>query len=942
MEAQPPGTGAWDDVFKPARVADAGSVLITETGQALGLADLRRRRAGWRQALAGAGLTPSHRLAMLLPNTGETAAAILSLVDAVNLMPLNPQANPASLAAQIAEAGADAVIVASGAAGDALAAALGDSAPAVLRWTGSGAPVDLHGRAAGAPCTPRTPGLVLLTSGSTGAPKRVPLSPEQLLASARNIAASLALGPGDRAVHALPMFHVGAVVDLLLAPLIAGGSVVVARGLAADEIARAVIEHRATWLQLVPAALAHLVETAAPETGQAMGARLRFVRMVSADLPEPLRAAGEAFLHGTPLIQMYGMTETAGQIATMALPPAPRVAHSVGRVAGPEVALIDGHAALVAVGQVGEICVRGPTVMKGYEGDARTPRHGDWLRTGDLGRCDSAGHLFITGRVKEMINRGGEKISPVPIERAAKAIDEVTDAVAFALPHPTLGEQVGLAVAGPRGLDEAALRAALAAQLSEFEMPRRLLRLDTLPKLANGKTDRRAVARLGRGEGAAQAPELNPLARKVAKVWAATLKCRPPHVEADFFEDGGDSLSATDFLLALEQALGRAMPPNLLFEAPRFGALVQALDAGGTQTPVAGGAQSTDEPPYFDYLRKRTAGWRGQRAGRHGLIVARNTVKPGTKVFFADNGIKAATLVGRHFAADHPFYILRTLRDYSRGFRALIAELAGHYADEIEALLAPGEPVILGGFCGGANLMEAVAPLLIARGHAVALFVALDKLFHAPTPYPVLYIGTDSPLYSPTGRYLDATRGHADLHPEGAEVLHLDGVHVQAIRAATFARVADRAAAILAGAALPKPPRPARAEAIGFAARRARYRAKIRGRVPLFVPRGGSVPVPVRVTNTSAVAWPPSAQSGLFLSAGMVSLFGRHLVDKLDVARFDRVIAPGDSFTATLRLAWPFPDRDRPHLLTLRMVDDGYDWFDSVEKSALRRLVLPR
>ena len=688
----------------PSRVALRGA-----DGATLTRAALCERIATIRESLASLGLGPSHGVATVLPTGIETAVALLALMGRVNLMPLNPGATPTQWADQMAAGGVDAVIVPKGA-----TPALPDHVP-LYRLADR-----LVGPKAPAPQQIRAAGLVLQTSGSTGTPKRVPLSTGQLVASARNIALHLSLGPDDVAIHALPMFHVGAVVDLLAAPLLAGGSVIVARDLSAEAL-REAMAMGGTWLQLVPTALGHLLEGDAPDHD------LRFVRMVSADLSADLQARAEVAL-GVPIIQMYGMTETAGQIASNPLPPGQAKQLSVGVPAGPEVAIIDAHGASLPTGKDGEVCVRGSTVMEGYEGSDATPRFGQWLRTGDLGHLDGDGYLFLTGRVKELINRGGEKISPLTVERAAKAVLGVQDAVAYALPHQTLGEHVGLTVVADEDVTEEAVLGALSGNLADHEQPRRVQFVSTLPKLPSGKVDRRGVALAGREETPAS-DERTGVARIASKRWAEVLSVRPPHDDADFFDDGGDSLSATDFLIALETDLGRPVSPNLLFDAPRFGALVAQLE----RVPQVED-DAAEAPEWMPFLRRRIAGWMGQRVGPSGLLVARNTVQDGTKIFYADHSDRNQAALGRAAGTGHPVYMVSTMRGYGEDHHAFFPELAAFYAGEITAILAPGEPIILSGYCGGGLLMTHIAPLLIAAGHPIDVFVAFDVPFEAPTP----------------------------------------------------------------------------------------------------------------------------------------------------------------------------------------------------------------
>lgn len=907
----------------PARVA-----LRDAAGQAWSRRDVTESVKAWRRLLSERGIGPSHRVATLVPNGAPTAILLLALVDAVNLMPMNPGAQPAQIAEQVVAADVD-VIVTTAAFGAALAAVLPKTVT-LLIW--DGAEPSLEGADVQPPRGARAPGLVLQTSGSTGMPKRVPLTPAQMIASARNIAGYLNLGPKDRAIHALPMFHIGAVVDLMAAPLMAGGEVVLARDLSAGAVIEAA-RAGGTWLQLVPTALAHLMDELDEATATELGQTLRFVRMVSADLPDELRQRAEDRL-GVPVIQMYGMTETAGQITSNPLPPETRKPLSVGPVAGPKVAIIDAHGAVLPEDREGEVCVRGETVMAGYEGEAETPRHGDWLRTGDLGRIDADGYLFLTGRVKEIINRGGEKISPVPIERAAKAVTGVRDAVAFALPHPSLGEQVGLAVVADAGVSEADILRALAGTLAEFEMPRRITRLEAMPRLASGKVDRRAVAGQARAEGEVKAARTG-LAATVEAVWAETLSVRPPHDEADFFDDGGDSLSAMDFLATLEARLGRPIPPNILFEAPRFAPLVQLL----AEQPVP---PRKGESKLIRHVREATSGWRGERVGPKGLIIARNTVQSGPKVFIGTHDEMTINNFGRTIARLNPLYAMRTSWQF-RGekYRKYLKPMALTYCEEIEALVAPGEEIIVGGFCGGANMVELMMPELKRRGIKVKLFLAMDKLFAAPTDFPVFHIWTDRLQFSHPPRYFDPARGFGDWHPAGADYVYVPGDHDWVLRGQHMKQAEAKTIPYLTGKMpLPVPVPP---EAIDLATRRKRYRARVRARLPKTLSAQDETLVDVTVTNKSRMVWPATDESGLALTPSY-TLSGQIFAQSWNRDRltFDRPIAPGESFSGQVRLRWPDEAVEAPIKVTLTMVDDGYGRFCDLGRGGVTRKVTRR
>ncbi len=880
---------------------------------------LCERRATWHRAIHVAGPL---RVATLFENGPDTAVALLSLLDQVRLCPLNLEAQSARLSDSITEAQIDVVLYSS-------ALSVTTLAHLQKEHPGKLVPVDLqNARLLGElPKGGRNQaGLTLFTSGSTGTPKRVPLTPDQLALSATNICNHLRLGPADRAVHALPMFHVGALVDLLLAPLSAGGTVIIAANLESTSLVSAVRTHAATWLQLVPTALHRLMADLDDATAQEIGQRLRFLRMVSADLTLELRAQATSRLGPVPIIQMYGMTETAGQITSMSLDETLHNPSAVGRAAGPEVAIIDNFRNRLPAGHEGEVCVSGPTIMTGYEGTDITPRYGDWFRTGDLGVLDEDGVLTLTGRLKEQINRGGEKISPLVVERAAKSVPGVLDAVAYGVPHPTLGEQVALAVVTDQPLEEATLLEALQSQLSAFEVPRRVLFLDALPQLSSGKTDRRSLASMPDQSETAHSPT-DPLTTKVATIWATHLQCRTPHAQSDFFDDGGDSLAATEFIALLEDALGRSVDPNILFEAPRLEALVAALRADQPKTQ--------SEPAHLQYLRKRIAGWQGQRVGPHGLIILRNSLAQGTPAFFCANGMAMPRPLSNHIFKDHPFHIMRSLFGFGGKDTALNAELAKLYARDIASLLTPAEPVILGGFCEGVRVMEMVGQDLTKLGHPISMFLAIDNMFDVSTPYPVYYVWSNSPNYSGAVRYRDPSLGFAVLHPKGAVFQAFDRAHVHLLDRETLPKLRKAVTPYLAGKPLP---RQTPSDQISLPERKARHDARIALHAPRFLSRSKAKRVTVTVTNTSKVPWPPTADSGLFLSIdfdvnGLDTTILRHAI-----ADFATAIAPGETQRFGFDLTWPSARR-RPYRLTARIVDDGMARFGSDTGSGNGRLV---
>ncbi len=343
------------------------------------------------------------------------------------------------------------------------------------------------------------PALLLHTSGTTGRPKLVGLSHSQLLASARQIGQALALTPKDRSLNIMPLFHIHGFMAGLLAPLLAGGSVYVCDRFDALTFFAELERAKPTYYSAVPTMHQIIVARAARNRETAERAALRLVRSSSASLPPMVLAALEELFH-CPVIESYGMTEAAHQVAANPLPPAMRKPGSVGLPAGPQIRIVQEGGIDVSPGQVGEVVITGPSVINGYvspiESNA-TSFYGPWFRTGDQGYFDDQGFLFLTGRIKELINRGGEKVAPREIEEACLSHGAVAEAVAFAISHERLGEEVGLAVVLKAGqqLSEAALLAFLRQRLAPFKVPRRILFVPELPKGPSGKVNRLTMAR---------------------------------------------------------------------------------------------------------------------------------------------------------------------------------------------------------------------------------------------------------------------------------------------------------------------------------------------------------------------------------------------------------------------------------------------------------------
>ena len=398
------------------------------------------------ETLGAMGIGHPDRVALLLPNGPEMACAFLAVAARAACAPLNPLYRYDEYARYFAQLRPTAVLVQADMDSPARAVARASGIPLIelaLRREAEAGIFSLTGdtpfpSAPGEWARPHDVALILPTSGTTAQPKLVPLTHANLLASAHTVAASLALGPQDRCLNIMPLFHIHGLVGALLASLVSGGSVVCTPGFHAPSFLAWLTTYHPTWYTAVPTMHQAILERAQHATEMVSEQSLRFIRSCSAPLPLPVLAGLEQVFQ-VPVIEAYGMTEAAHQISSNPLPPQDRKPGSVGVATGLDVAIIDATGQQLPSGETGEIIIRGVNVTPGYvdnpDANAAAFVHG-WLRTGDVGVIDAAGYLFITGRQKEMINRGGEKIAPREIEEVLLRHPAVAETVAFALPHP--------------------------------------------------------------------------------------------------------------------------------------------------------------------------------------------------------------------------------------------------------------------------------------------------------------------------------------------------------------------------------------------------------------------------------------------------------------------------------------------------------------------------
>ncbi|WP_224369161.1 acyl--CoA ligase [Hyalangium versicolor] len=493
--------GAEDDVA----IGAPGRVELSHGG-------LRRLARSTVAALNGMGIGRGDRVALVLPNGPEMATAFLCIACGATTAPLNPAYQAQEFEFYLTDLNARVLVVQEGMESPARAVAAARGIPVVELVPESQGPSGsftlrperpLSGTPARAGlAAPEDVALVLHTSGTTSRPKLVPLSHLNLTASAGHIGRTLQLGRGDVCLNIMPLFHIHGLIAAVLASIAAGGSVVCTPGFNALKFFSWFEEIRPTWYTAVPTMHQAILGRAGRNADSLRGGRLRFIRSSSASLPPQVMEALEQTF-GVPVIESYGMTEASHQMASNPLPPRPRYAGSVGIAAGPEVGIMDEQGHLLPPGAVGEVVIRGRNVTVGYENNpeanAKAFTHG-WFHTGDQGTLDEAGFLRLTGRLKEIINRGGEKISPLEVDTVLMDHPAVQQVVTFAMPHSKLGEDVAAAVVLREGMTigERELREFAATRLADFKVPRQIVFLTEIPKGPTGKLQRIGLAeRLG-------------------------------------------------------------------------------------------------------------------------------------------------------------------------------------------------------------------------------------------------------------------------------------------------------------------------------------------------------------------------------------------------------------------------------------------------------------
>lgn len=525
------------------------------------------------------GLMRNDRVAIVLPNGPDSASAFLAVSAGMTSAPLNPGYGADEFRFYLEDLRARALIVRSGEDSPARSVSEDLGIPVIEltpleeagAFTLSGAAGTEHVEYA----EPEDIALVLHTSGTTSRPKLVPLTQENLCASACNIAKGLHLASSDLCLNVMPLFHIHGLIGALLSTMASGAGVICTPGMRVDSFFEWLEEFRPTWYSAVPTMHQAILSVADAKQDVLRRHRLRFIRSSSAALPTSVLARLEEVFEA-PVIEAYGMTEASHQIAGNPLPPAMRKPGSVGLPSGTEVSIHE---------ETGEVLIRGENVTGGYETASGDPPdaflHG-WLRTGDQGRLDSDGYLYLTGRLKEIINRGGEKIAPAEVDEALLTLEEIAEAVTFAVPHRSLGEDVVSAVVLRKGatVSEGAIREHAFRRLADVKVPSRILMLNAIPKGPTGKVQRIGLAERLKAELRAEyvAPK-TPAETGLAEIWKEVLEVERVGLRDNFFALGGDSLTAARVVVRINRTFRVDVPLEAVFRDPSLEAMAHQVES---------------------------------------------------------------------------------------------------------------------------------------------------------------------------------------------------------------------------------------------------------------------------------------------------------------------------------------------------------------------------
>ncbi len=799
--------------------------------------------------------------------------------------------------------------------------------------------------------SPDSLALLLFTSGTTSEIKLVPLSHKNILFSASALARSLLLNTGDICLNMLPFYHVGALVDLLVAPLLCGGRVHISDDMNSSTFFHCLNKHVPTWYQGVPTMIQDLLDYIKLNDIDISENRLRFIRSVSSPLPAIIHKQCEQYFD-TPVIEIYGMTETAGMITSNPLPPALRKIGSVGISHGTEIEIVDDSGNPVGATHRGEVVVKGDNLTQGYESDDDNEAifFGEWFRTGDEGYLDEDGYLFLTGRIKEMINRGGEKISPLEIDRILLMHPSIMQAASFSIPHKSLGEEIVAAVVlhESHSLTLTELQEYLHKKLASFKIPKKIFCVNQLPITRGGKLKRHLLTEeyfekdldLTVLKTKNHAETLSQLAATITQIWQKLLNISEVSIDDNFFELGGDSLKAVTFVNKFEKETGHKIEVVELMEAQTIRELVDHIQSkesvsevlANTSNPVTGIPDKS-----YHQLKAIMSSWQGQRLTNDSLIVGRNTLGKKIPIFWCVNSNPEFTQLVKYIDLDQPVYGMRSLYKVKKRTYEQNMALANYYVHEILRIWPDG-PYIIGGYCIGGAISFEIAQQLIKMGKKIKILLLQEAFI--PRPYEgrvALFISgpsRHSPYYKfhqPEMGWLKYYTGHVTLSKFNCEHIQFyDDENVKLFVKQLKLEIDNK----LMNERLERHIANQDLQILDDDD----YQVVIKAPLFLSIEAGEQSNVNVTVKNKSSTTWHSTEKSGITLGNQWYDFRKKNEILNDGNTALVSNISPGEEFEISLLIN--APETPGIWFTEVDLVEQGVCWFKERSKSSTRIIVI--
>ena len=568
-------------VAKNAENDPSAIVLLAQNRPPLKYSELNTHIRYVSKTLNQMGFGPPDRIAIVLPNGPEMASAFIAVSATATCTPLNPNYKESEYEFYLSDLGCKAVIVGKNLESPIRAAANKLKIPIIEMSFHLDDPAGIFSLSnvktaktfVQRDANLEDVALILHTSGTTSRPKIVPLTQANLCASAQNIRKTLNLTSADRCLNIMPLFHIHGLIGACLSSIAAGASLVCTPGYESEQFFGWLKDFRPTWYSAVPTMHQSILSNAPKHEKVTTRTSLRFIRSSSSSLPPQTMNELEGIFN-VPVIEAYGMSEASHQMCSNPHPPQKRKAGSVGLPTGQKVAIMDEDGNLLSKGSTGEIVIKGDNVTIGYENNPEANKSAftnGWFRTGDQGYVDNDGYVYISGRLKEIINRGGEKISPREIDEVLLDHPSIAQAVTFGVPHKRLGEDLAVAVVLNHNpsVTEQDIREYAFSKLADHKVPSQILFVEEVPKGPTGKLQRiglhKKLSPLLKCEYVAPR---NPVEKELSKIWCEVLELTQIGVYDNFFWLGGDSLLATGVAARIRAIFAVEFPLITIFREP--------------------------------------------------------------------------------------------------------------------------------------------------------------------------------------------------------------------------------------------------------------------------------------------------------------------------------------------------------------------------------------